>query len=74
MSSTDNTAKRDREYVDDRDLARLTPISRSHWQTLRTNREGPPWSKIGRRVVYRWADVAAWIEAQKPANDSAGSP
>jgi hypothetical protein len=55
------------EYVDDRDLARLTPLGRPHWQALRYHGGGPPFRKIGRRVVYRWVDVVAWIEAQ-PAN------
>lgn len=54
----------ERKYVDDRDLARLTPISRAHWQAMRVAGEGPPWRKLGRRVVYEWADVVAWIEKQ----------
>jgi len=54
----------DRKYVDDRDLAKLTPISRDQWQAMRYAKEGPPYRKIGRRVVYRWADVVAWIESR----------
>lgn len=26
--------------------------------------EGPPWAKLGRRVVYRRSDVKAWVDAQ----------
>lgn len=51
-------------FVDDRDLARLTPISRAQWQVYRRNGEGPPWRRCGRRCIYRWADVVAWIESQ----------
>ena len=41
-------------------------ISRSgdtlrHWR--RTN-VGPPWAKIGRRIVYRQSDIERWIEQQ----------
>lgn len=57
----------ERKYVDDRDLAKLTPISRAHWQAMRSNGEGPPWRKLGRRVVYCWDEVVAWIE-QHPSS------
>lgn len=30
----------------------------------RTQGTGPPSAKIGRRVVYREADLKAWIDAQ----------
>lgn len=73
MNAPTATPLAEREYVDDRDLARLTPISRSHWQHLRVLREGPPWRKVGRRVVYLWSDVRAWIESQKPASDEGAS-
>ncbi|KAB2897334.1 MAG: helix-turn-helix domain-containing protein [Kofleriaceae bacterium] len=53
------------EYVDDRVLAARTPISRITWQVMRQRGGGPPFSKIGRRCVYRWADVVAWIEARR---------
>lgn len=52
----------ERKYVDDRDLARLTPISRAHWQAMRPKGEGPPWYRVGRRVVYLWEDVDAWMK------------
>ncbi len=52
------------EYVDDRDLAERTPISRAQWQAWRRDREGPPYAKIGRRCVYHWPTVRAWIDAR----------
>lgn len=51
------------EYVDDRVLAQRTSLSRSYWQALRQRGEGPQWRKIGRRVIYRWTDVVAWLDA-----------
>lgn len=60
----DSAPTPNREYVDDRDLSRLTPISRSQWQLYRQHGEGPPFRRIGRRCVYRWADVVAWLDAR----------
>ena len=45
-----------------------------YWATLRHFGGGPTYSKLGRKVVYRRADVEAWIEANlhtrtdRPAN------
>ncbi|PBA33442.1 DNA-binding protein [Mycobacterium intracellulare] len=30
---------------------------------MRYRREGPPYVKFGRRVLYRWPDVHAWAAA-----------
>ncbi len=64
MRHSQPNASHTAEYVDDRDLARLTPISRAQWQAWRRDGEGPPWSKLGRRCVYRWSVVRSWIDAQ----------
>ena len=52
-------------YVDDRDLAKRTPIARVTWQTYRAKGIGPNYFKIGRRCLYRWADVVAWLETHR---------
>ncbi|HEY3807248.1 MAG TPA: hypothetical protein VGL61_31825 [Kofleriaceae bacterium] len=52
------------EYVDDRYLAAHTPISRSQWQLSRRAGGGPPFMKVGRRCLYKWSDVVAWLDAQ----------
>lgn len=39
----------------------------AYWRHIGT---GPRWAKLGRRVVYRRADVAAWVEAQFEAADA----
>ncbi len=50
------------EYVDDRDLERLSPIRRVTWQQMRVRGTGPRWFKVGRRCLYRLDEVRAWIE------------
>ncbi len=50
------------DYVDDRELARRTPIKRETWQAWRLRGEGPRFFRVGRRCVYRWSEVAEWIE------------
>ena len=62
-NATDPTT--DLSYVDDRELARRTPIRLITWQTWRRHRAGPPFYKIGRRCIYRWAEVVTWLEAQR---------
>lgn len=52
-------------YVDDRELARRTPLSRATYQKLRRTGGGPPYSRCGARIVYSWADVQAWIAANQ---------
>jgi hypothetical protein len=34
----------------------------AQWRYLRT---GPKWSKVGRHVRYRWADLEAWLAQQE---------
>lgn len=51
------------EYLTDRELA--VQLGRSHrtiarWRRLR---EGPPVTRVGRRVLYRRSAVAEWLEA-----------
>lgn len=53
------------EYVDDRTLAARTPIARITWQTWRSRGKGPPYYQIGRRCLYKWHEVQAWIESQR---------
>jgi predicted DNA-binding transcriptional regulator AlpA len=45
------------------EVAALTrkPIATIRW--LKATGSGPKWGKLGKRVVYRRADVEAWIES-----------
>jgi len=53
------------DYVDDRTLATRTPIARVTWKTWRAKGEGPAYYRIGRRCLYRWSDVEAWLEQRR---------
>ncbi len=52
-------------YVDDRELARRTSIARATWQKMRFEGRGPAVRKIGRRCLYRWSEVVAWLESHR---------
>ena len=43
------------------ELLRTAPETLRYWRHIGT---GPASAKLGRRVVYRRADVEAWIEQQ----------
>lgn len=53
------------EYVDDRYLAAHTPIARITWKTWRAKGSGPPYYQLGRRCLYKWVEVLAWIESKR---------
>ncbi len=53
------------EFIDDVALEALTGVKRVTWQAYRYRGIGPAYYKIGRRVVYKWSEVSAWINAQK---------
>ncbi|WP_457650858.1 helix-turn-helix transcriptional regulator [Profundibacter sp.] len=49
------------EWIERKELARelnVTPDTLARWAG---NRIGPPWVKIGRRVLYRRSAVAEWL-------------
>ena len=59
-------------FVDEAELARRLPIERSTWQQWRARSDsgesgetGPPYFKVGRRVIYRWSEVEAWVAQRK---------
>lgn len=43
-------------------LSREVGMSSSFFEKMRVRRDGPPWHKIGRRVVYRKDDVERWLD------------
>jgi predicted DNA-binding transcriptional regulator AlpA len=48
----------------DHDLERLTGRSRSSWQKARLTGGGPPFIRLGRRLVrYRMSEFNAWLAA-----------
>lgn len=50
--------------IDTNELAEKTGIAASTWNKRRLTGDSPPHMKIGRRVLYRWSDVEAWLEGK----------
>jgi predicted DNA-binding transcriptional regulator AlpA len=51
------------DLIDEKELARITTLSRTTLQTMRRKGGGPPWAKLGpHRVAYRLSDVERWIQ------------
>lgn len=55
------------EYLSTKQVAELTGLSVSYFEVGRSMGaiDRPPFSRIGRRVVYRRSDVEAWIASRK---------
>jgi predicted DNA-binding transcriptional regulator AlpA len=47
-----------------RDAARMVGLSESTLAKLRLNGNGPIYCKLGRRVVYRPADLESWLQSR----------
>jgi predicted DNA-binding transcriptional regulator AlpA len=58
---TDPSLAAEPVYIDEQELARRTTLSRTTLQTMRRKGGGPPFAKLGHRIVYRLADVERWI-------------
>ena len=59
------------EYVDTREVARRTKLSQAFFVQKRIHGRDPiPFVKVGTRVLYRWSDVEAWLDAKLQANTS----
>ena len=69
-ATTDGPSAADRVYVDDRELARRTPLARATWQKMRIEGKGPAVRKIGRRCVYLWSEVVEFLESNRIASSS----
>ena len=46
------------------DIARRCAVSKTWLEKLRVEGGGPPFVKLGRRVLYRESDVNHWIDAR----------
>lgn len=54
-----------REYATPSELAEEIHVSEATLRQWRWQNQGPPYVKVGtKRVVYRRADVARWLDAQ----------
>jgi predicted DNA-binding transcriptional regulator AlpA len=53
--------------IPDTAAAALAGVSRAHWHRLRAaGKIGPTPVRLGRKVLYRRAEVSAWIDAGCP--------
>jgi predicted DNA-binding transcriptional regulator AlpA len=52
--------------IPDTAAAALAGVSRAHWQRLRSAGKLPPSVRLGRKVLWRRAEVTAWIDAGCP--------
>lgn len=61
------------EYFDEDQLAREIDLSKRTLKRWRVERVGPPWTRVGRRVVYRKEAVREWLRQreQRPARERA---
>jgi hypothetical protein len=53
-----------------KDAARLVGLSESTMAKLRLNVNGPTYCKLGRRVVYRAADLELWLQSRTTRDTS----
>ena len=52
-------------YLDARQAAAYLRVSRRTLHRMRETREGPPYSKVGRKVIYDIRELDAWVEERK---------
>ncbi len=62
------------EFCSEQQVAERLGISRSSMQRLKHRGAGPPYAVVGGRILYRWSDVEAWFEANKPVSRGASIP
>lgn len=55
------------DYLGSADLQGRTGIPASTWRYWAMNNFGPRSFKCGRRRLWRWSEVEAWIDAQEAA-------
>ena len=59
-------------FVDTQELAERTGVSAITWARKRClgAPHTPKYLRIGRRVLYRWSDVEAWLESCERSSTS----
>jgi len=57
-------------FINTDTLAIKTGIAASTWHKRRMTGDSPAYRKIGSRVIYRWSDVTAWIDAHEKRSTS----
>ena len=57
-------------YLDTRAIAALTGTSTSFWKQRRVRGDGPPFIKLGSRVLYELTAVNDWLAANSRCSTS----
>jgi hypothetical protein len=52
------------DYADTATTARRAGSSKSHFEKLRVTGRGPPYRKLGKKVIYFWPEVKARLDAR----------
>jgi hypothetical protein len=65
-----STAARPKRRVSTAQLAEEIGNSESYWNKRRVYGDGPPFLKIGRRVLYDMDDVEAWLAQRRRRSTS----
>lgn len=48
-----------------KEVAAYVGITEGHLYNMRTRRQGPPYFKVGKKVVYRLKEVELWLQGQR---------
>ena len=51
-------------YVDTKSIAAVTSTSPSFWNQRRHRGDGPPYIKLGTKVIYNLDEVNTWLNKQ----------
>ena len=60
------------DYEDTSEVARRTKTSESYWNKRRIAGDGPPFIKLGRRVLYKPSVVNTWLASLSRSSTLAG--
>lgn len=63
-------ARPDRSLVDTRRAAKVIGMSRRTLEKWRALGKGPPYLKLGRRVLYSTTDLEAWLKTRRRVSTS----
>jgi hypothetical protein len=58
-----SAAEIERGYFETAAAAAFTDLSPAYLRLLRSRGEGPPYYRLGRRVVYKREDLTEWVES-----------
>jgi hypothetical protein len=57
--------KQQTEYITVQELEIRAKISSRTLRNWRNRRIGPPFIKVGKQILYKWADIEAWLNAHQ---------